>query len=66
MTVDTEVADAATWSLVLAGVVVAFLVGVGLLQFSMTGNVGKLARNVSIGSLLSLFAVGFYRKWHRA
>jgi hypothetical protein len=65
VTVDLESTDAATWMLVLAGVVVAFLVSVGLVQFSLTGSVGKLARNVAIGTLLSLFAVGFYRKWHR-
>jgi hypothetical protein len=59
------VTDAATWILVLAAVVIAFLVGVGLLQFSLTGNVGTLARNLAIGVLLALFSVGFYHKWHR-
>jgi len=58
--------DAATWILVLAAVVIAFLVGVGLLQFTLTGNVGNLARNLTVGVLLALFSVGFYRKWHRS
>ncbi|KPN29006.1 hypothetical protein SY89_03240 [Halolamina pelagica] len=56
--------DAATWIAVLVAVVIAFLVGVGLLQFSLTGNVGDLARNLSIGALLALFGAGFHRKWH--
>ena len=56
--------DAATWITVLVAVVIAFLVGVGLLQFSLTGNVGDLARNLSTRALLALFGAGFYRKWH--
>ncbi|MFW5948816.1 MAG: hypothetical protein ACOCSD_04385 [Halolamina sp.] len=65
MTAVAASTDAATWMVVLAAVVIAFLVGVGLLQFSLTGSVGDLARNLTIGALLSLFAAGFYRKWHR-
>ena len=62
---DTETVDAATWMLVLAVVVVAFLVGVGLLQLSLGGSVGDFFRNFSIGLLLLAFSVGFYRKWHQ-
>lgn len=63
---DVESTGATTWVLVLAAVVIAFLVAVGLLQFSLTGNVGNLARNLTVGALLALFSVGFYRKWHRS
>ena len=60
---DSESVDVATWMLVLSGVVVAFLVGVGLLQLSITGDLGSFFRNLGIGLFLLLFSVGFYRKW---
>lgn len=60
---DSDSVDVATWMLVLSGVVVAFLVGVGLLQLSITGDLGSFFRNLGIGLLLLLFSVGFYRKW---
>jgi len=55
--------DVATWMLVLAVVVIAFLVGVGLLQLTITGDLGSFFRNLGIGLLLLAFSVGFYRKW---
>ncbi|MFD1587682.1 hypothetical protein ACFR9U_11870 [Halorientalis brevis] len=60
---DSESVDVATWMLALSGVVIAFLVGVGLLQLSITGDLGSFFRNLGIGLLLLLFSVGFYRKW---
>jgi len=64
--IDTDTIDSATWILVLSAVVVTFLVGVGLLQLSLTGDLGSFFRNLGIGLLLLLFSVGFYRKWHEA
>jgi high-affinity Fe2+/Pb2+ permease len=63
--IETDDADEATWMLILAVVVSAFLVAVGLLQLSFDGDVGDFFRNVGIGLLLLAFSVGFYRKWHR-
>ncbi|OLZ41487.1 hypothetical protein A6E15_11040 [Natrinema saccharevitans] len=63
---STGTVDEATWMLVLSLVVVTFLVGVGLLQLSMTGDLGSFFRNLGVGLFLLLFSVGFYRKWHRA
>ena len=63
---ENAAADVTTWMLVLSGVVIAFLVGVGLLQLSLTGDLGSLFRNLGIGLVLALFSVGFYRKWHDA
>lgn len=50
--------------LFLSVVVIAFLVGVGVLQLLSTGDVGSFFRNLGIGLFLTLFSVGFYRKWH--
>ena len=63
---ENAAADVTTWMLVLSGVVIAFLVGVGLLQLSLTGDLGSLFRNLGIGLVLALFSAGFYRKWHDA
>ncbi|WP_336037722.1 hypothetical protein [Halobacterium yunchengense] len=63
---EDATADVATWMLVLSGVVVAFLVGVGLLQLSLTGDVGSFARDLGIAVVLVAFGAGFYRKWHDA
>ncbi|QDX39375.1 hypothetical protein [Salarchaeum sp. JOR-1] len=59
-------ADVATWMLVLSGVVIAFLIGVGLLQLLRTGDLGQFLRDLGIGLVLLLFSLGFYRKWHDA
>ena len=48
--------------LILSLVVVIVLIGVGLLQLSITGDYGSFFRNLGIGLLLLLFSVGFYRK----
>jgi hypothetical protein len=56
-------ADAATWLLVLAGVATGSLVAVGLLQFSLGGDVGSLARNLTVGLFLALFSAGVAREW---
>ena len=64
--IDADAVDSATWMLVLSAVVVTFLVGVGLLQLSLTGDLGSFFRNLGIGLLLLLFSVGFYKKWHEA
>ncbi|SDG24638.1 hypothetical protein SAMN05216218_11949 [Halorientalis regularis] len=52
--------------LVLSGVVIAFLIGVGLLQLLRTGDLGSFLRDLGIGLVLLLFSLGFYRKWHDA
>ncbi|WP_092695085.1 hypothetical protein [Halorientalis regularis] len=63
---ETASADVATWMLVLSGVVIAFLIGVGLLQLLRTGDLGSFLRDLGIGLVLLLFSLGFYRKWHDA
>ncbi|MEF8808693.1 hypothetical protein [Natronomonas sp.] len=63
---ETEHIDAGTWMLVLFIAVVAFLIGVGLLQFAATGDYVSLLRRVGIGAILMAFGVGFYRKWQPA
>ncbi|RZV06652.1 hypothetical protein BDK88_3676 [Natrinema hispanicum] len=50
--------------LVLSILVIAILVGVGILQVYLSGDYGSLFRNLGIGVLLLLFSIGFYRKWH--
>ncbi|WP_139203657.1 hypothetical protein [Halorientalis persicus] len=59
-------ADVATWMLLLSGVVISFLIGVGLLQLLRTGDLGPFFRDLGIGLVLLLFSLGFYRKWHNA
>ncbi|ELZ24684.1 hypothetical protein C476_03498 [Natrinema limicola JCM 13563] len=61
---STDTVDDATWMLVLSILVIAVLVGVGLLQVYLSGDYGSLFRSIGIGLLLLLFSVGFYRKWH--
>lgn len=63
---ETASADVATWMLVLSGVVITFLIGVGLLQLLCTGDLGSFVRDLGIGLVLLLFSLGFYRKWHGA
>ncbi|SDE02602.1 hypothetical protein SAMN05192552_11055 [Natrinema hispanicum] len=50
--------------LALSILVIAVLVGVGLLQVYLNSDYGSLFRNLGIGVLLLLFSIGFYRKWH--
>ncbi|SEP17518.1 hypothetical protein SAMN05216388_104022 [Halorientalis persicus] len=52
--------------LLLSGVVISFLIGVGLLQLLRTGDLGPFFRDLGIGLVLLLFSLGFYRKWHNA
>lgn len=59
----TERLAAETWMLVLFITVVAFLIGIGLLQFAATGDYVSLVRRFGIGAILLAFGVGFYRKW---
>ncbi|WP_130501511.1 MULTISPECIES: hypothetical protein [Natrinema] len=61
---STDTVDDATWMLVLSILVIAILVGVGILQVYLSGDYGSLFRNLGIGVLLLLFSIGFYRKWH--
>jgi hypothetical protein len=56
-------ADVGALTLVLAAAVVGFLLLVGLLQYTMSGDVGPLARDLAIGAILLAFSVGFYRRW---
>ena len=60
----TDTVDDATWMLALSILVIAVLVGVGLLQVYLNSDYGSLFRNLGIGVLLLLFSIGFYRKWH--
>ncbi len=60
---STRTSDEATWALALSVVVVTFLVGVGLLQLSISGDRGSFLRNVGIGLFLFLFSVRYYRTW---
>ncbi|WP_254522469.1 hypothetical protein [Natrinema caseinilyticum] len=39
------------------------LVGVGLVQLSITGDRGSVLRTLGIGLFLVLFTVGYYRTW---
>ncbi|WP_139246264.1 hypothetical protein [Natrinema hispanicum] len=61
---STDTVDDATWMLALSILVIAVLVGVGLLQVYLNSDYGSLFRNLGIGVLLLLFSIGFYRKWH--
>ncbi|MFD1563928.1 hypothetical protein ACFR99_10240 [Haloarchaeobius amylolyticus] len=61
---STDTVDDATWMLVLSILVIAVLVGVGLLQLYLSRDYGSFFRSLGIGVLLLLFSVGFYRKWH--
>lgn len=63
---ESATTDVTTLMLALSGPVIAFLVGVGLLQLSITGDPGPFFRDLGVGLVLLLFSAGFYRKWHSA
>ncbi|RLM53255.1 hypothetical protein DVK02_14785 [Halobellus sp. Atlit-31R] len=60
---DRGALEAETLMLLLALLVVVFLLGVGTLQYLLTGDPGNLFRNIGIGTILLVFSVGFYRRW---
>lgn len=59
----TESVDVATWTLLLTGLVVALLLVTGLVQYTASGDLGSVFRNVGIGGLLVAFSVGLSEKW---
>jgi hypothetical protein len=58
-------ADPATLMLAVSALVVSLLIVLGSYRLAAVGDVGDFFRNLAIGSILTAFAVGFYRKWHR-
>jgi hypothetical protein len=49
----------------LFGLVITFLITIGVLHVVLHGDTGTFFRYLGIGLLLSAFGVGFYRKWAR-
>ena len=45
-------ADVATWMLLLSGVVISFLIGVGLLQLLRTGDLGQYPEATALDDLV--------------